>query len=57
MKKFSAYLASALLMVAVLSSCSTSPEDINVADLEEPCEYVDAMEDCLGRHVRNSRRC
>jgi len=47
MKKLSTYLASALFMMVVLSSCSSSPEDINVADLEEPCEYVDAMEDCL----------
>jgi len=46
MKKFSAYLASALLMSVVFTSCSSSPEDINVADLEEPCEFVDAIEDC-----------
>jgi len=47
MKKLSTYLAYALFMAVVLSSCSSSPEDINVADLKEPCEYVDAMEDCL----------
>jgi hypothetical protein len=46
MKKFSTYLASALLMLVVFTSCSSSPEDINVADLEGPCEFVDAMGDC-----------
>ena len=62
MKKFSTYLASALLMSVVFTSCSsgpedinvvdqekvqaTNPEDINVADLEGPCEFVDAIEDC-----------
>ena len=47
MKKLSSYLACTLFMAVVLSSCSTSPENINVADLEEPCEFVDAMEECL----------
>jgi hypothetical protein len=47
MKKLSTYLASVLLMIVVLSSCSSSPENINVADLEEPCEFVDATEQCL----------
>lgn len=47
MKKLSTYLASALFMMVILSGCSSSPEDINVADLEEPCEYVDATEQCL----------
>jgi hypothetical protein len=42
MKKISTYLASALLMLVVLSSCSSRPEDINVADLKEPCDFVDA---------------
>lgn len=42
MKKISTYLASALLMLMVLSSCSSRPEDINVADLKEPCDFVDA---------------
>jgi len=62
MKKFSAYLASALLMSVVFTSCSsspedanvvgqeevqaTNPEDINVAGLQGPCEFVDAIEDC-----------
>lgn len=62
MKKFSTYLASALLMSIVFTSCSSSPEDanavdqeevqatkpedINVADLEGPCEFVNAIEDC-----------
>ena len=46
MKKISTYLASALLMSVVFASCSSSPEDINVADLEGPCEFVDAMGDC-----------
>ena len=46
MKKFSTYLASALLTLVVFTSCSSSPEDINVADLDGPCEFVDAMGDC-----------
>jgi hypothetical protein len=70
MKKISTYLASALLMMVVFTSCSSSSEDkseekngkdakqensnasdnasnpaeIDVAQLEEPCDYVDAME-------------
>jgi len=29
-------------MAVVFSSCSSRPEDINVADLKEPCDFVDA---------------
>lgn len=62
MKRFSTFLASALLMSVVFTSCSSSPEDANVVDQEEvqatnpedinvaglqgPCEFVDAIEDC-----------
>jgi hypothetical protein len=42
MKKLSTYLACALFMAVVFSSCSSRPEDINVADLKEPCDFVDA---------------
>lgn len=44
MKKLNTYLACALFMAVVLSSCSSRPEDINVADLKEPCDFVDAAE-------------
>lgn len=60
MKKISTYLASALLMMVIFTSCSSSsddnkdakqensnaskPEEINVASLKEPCDYVEAME-------------
>ena len=47
MKKFSSYLASALLMSVVFTSCSSGPEDINVADLKEPCEFADAAVQCM----------
>ena len=69
MKKISTYLASALLMMVVFTSCSSSSDDnkdskqedgkdakqensnaskpakMDVAQLKEPCDYVDAMED------------
>ena len=44
MKKFSTYLASALLTLVVFTSCSSDPAEIDVAQLEEPCDYLDAME-------------
>ena len=44
MKKLSTYLACALFMAVVLSGCSSRPEDINVADLKEPCDFVNAAE-------------
>jgi hypothetical protein len=51
MKKISTYLASVLLMLVVLSSCSSRPEDINVADLKEPCEFADAAVQCMNAIV------
>jgi len=47
MKKFSTYLASALLMMVIFTSCSSNPENINITDLEEPCDFVDAIGQCL----------
>ena len=69
MKKISTYLASALLMTVIFTSCSSSsddkseekngkdakqensnaskPEEIIVASLKEPCDYVEAIGQCL----------
>ena len=45
MKKISTYLASALLTLVVFTSCSSDPAEIDVTNLEEPCDFVDAMQD------------
>jgi hypothetical protein len=47
MKKFSTYLASALLTLVVFTSCSSDPLEIKAEDLKEPCDFVEAMEDIL----------
>jgi hypothetical protein len=47
MKKFSTYLASAILFLVVFTSCSSDPLEIKAEDLKEPCDFVEAMEDIL----------
>lgn len=45
MKKFSTYLAGALLSLVVFTSCSSDPAEVDVTKLDEPCDFVNAMED------------
>ena len=46
MKKLSIAILSSILMLVVFASCSSNPEDINLADLQEPCDYIEALEVC-----------
>ena len=56
MKKFSTYLASALLTLVVFTSCSSDPLEVKAEDLKEPCDFVEALEDILdeGLELMNS---
>jgi len=47
MKKLRSALLSPILMLVVFASCSSNPEDINITDLEEPCDFIDAIGQCL----------
>jgi len=38
-------------MAVVFSSCSSRPEDINVADLKEPCDFLNAVEQVVGAMI------
>jgi len=46
MKKLSIALLSSILMLVFFASCSSNPEDISLADLQEPCDYIEALEVC-----------
>ena len=56
MKKFSTYLASAILSLVVFTSCSSDPLEVKAEDLKEPCDFVEALEDILdeGLELMNS---
>ena len=56
MKKFSTYLASAILSLVVFTSCSSDPLEVKAEDLNEPCEFVEVLEDILdeGLELMNS---
>ena len=46
MKKLRIALLSPILMLAVFASCSSNPEDISLADLQGPCDHIEALEVC-----------
>ena len=46
MKTLRIALLSPILMLAVFASCSSNPEDIRLADLQEPCDHIEALEVC-----------
>jgi hypothetical protein len=46
MKKLSIALLCSILMLVFFASCSSNPEDISLADLQEPCDYIEALEVC-----------
>ncbi len=46
MKKITTFLGVFLFAALILSSCGTDAKDINVSDLDTPCDYIDAMLVC-----------
>lgn len=46
MKMLRIALLSPILMLVVFASCSSNPEDIRLADLQEPCDHIEALEVC-----------
>jgi len=46
MKMLRIALLSPILMLVAFASCSSNPEDISLADLQEPCDYIEALEVC-----------
>ena len=46
MKTLRSALLSPILMLVVFASCSSNPEDISLADLQEPCDHIEALEVC-----------
>lgn len=46
MKKLRIALLSPILMLVVFTSCSSNPEDISLADLQGPCDHIEALEVC-----------
>ena len=46
MKTLRIALLSPILMLAVFASCSSNPEDISLADLQGPCDHIEALEVC-----------
>ncbi len=46
MKTLRIALLSPILMLSVFASCSSNPEDISLADLQGPCDHIEALEVC-----------
>jgi hypothetical protein len=47
MKKFTTSFAAIIFALSILTSCGVAALDIDVSELEEPCDFADAMLTCM----------